>query len=244
MEESTDRALSTFTVMHPTSPNSDQRTTRQLETRRSRRARTKLVERLKRKGIRNQAVLDALEAVPRHLFLDPEQFDNAYVDTALPIGHAQTISQPFVVALMSEMLLTATKKNQRVLEIGTGCGYQTAILSHLFDRVYSVERILSLSQKAGANLESLCINNVTLQHGDGTAGWPGQETFDAIIVTAASDNLPQPLLRLLEADTCLIAPIGAPGHQQLTTLRNQNGLISSETTEAVRFVPLLSGTSD
>jgi len=244
VEESTDRALSTFTVMHPTSPNSDQRTTRQLETRRSRRARTKLVERLKRKGIRNQAVLDALEAVPRHLFLDPEQFDNAYVDTALPIGHAQTISQPFVVALMSEMLLTATKKNQRILEIGTGCGYQTAILSHLFDKVYSVERILSLSQKAGANLESLCINNVTLQHGDGTTGWPGQETFDAIIVTAASDNLPQPLLRLLEADTCLIAPIGAPGYQQLTTLRNQNGLISSETTEAVRFVPLLSGTCD
>ena len=230
--------------MRPTSPNSDQRTTRQFETRHSRQARTKLVERLKRKGIRNQAVLDALETVPRHLFLDPEQFDNAYVDTALPIGHAQTISQPFIVALMSEMLLTATKKNQRVLEIGTGCGYQTAILSHLFDRVYSVERILSLSQKAGANLESLCINNVTLQHGDGTTGWPGQETFDAIIVTAASDNLPQPLLRLLEANTCLIAPIGAPGHQQLTTLRNQNGLISSKTAEAVRFVPLLSGTSD
>ena len=230
--------------MRPTSPNSDQRTTRQFETRHSRRARTKLVERLKRKGIRNQAVLDALETVPRHLFLDPEQFDNAYVDTALPIGHAQTISQPFVVALMSEMLLTATKKNQRVLEIGTGCGYQTAILSHLFDKVYSVERILSLSLKAGANLESLCINNVTLQHGDGTAGWPGQETFDAIIVTAASDNLPQPLLALLEADTCLIAPIGAPGHQQLTTLRNQNGLISSKTTEAVRFVPLLSGICD
>ena len=230
--------------MRPTSPNSDQRTTRQFETRHSRRARTKLVERLKRKGIRNQAVLDALETVPRHLFLDPEQFDNAYVDTALPIGHAQTISQPFVVALMSEMLLTATKKNQRILEIGTGCGYQTAILSHLFDRVYSVERILSLSQKAGANLESLCINNVTLQHGDGTTGWPGQETFDAIIVTAASDNLPQPLLALLEADTCLIAPIGAPGHQQLTTLRNQNGLISSKTTEAVRFVPLLSGICD
>ena len=230
--------------MRPTSPNSDQRTTRQFETRHSRRARTKLVERLKRKGIRNQAVLDALETVPRHLFLDPEQFDNAYVDTALPIGHAQTISQPFVVALMSEMLLTATKKNQRVLEIGTGCGYQTAILSHLFDKVYSVERILSLSQKAGANLESLCINNVTLQHGDGTTGWPGQATFAAIIVTAASDNLPQPLLALLEADTCLIAPIGAPGHQQLTTLRNQNGLISSKTTEAVRFVPLLSGICD
>ena len=230
--------------MRPTSPNSDQRTTRQFETRHSRRARTKLVERLKRKGIRNQAVLDALETVPRHLFLDPEQFDNAYVDTALPIGYAQTISQPFIVALMSEMLLTATKKNQRVLEIGTGCGYQTAILSHLFDKVYSVERILSLSQKAGANLESLCINNVTLQHGDGTTGWPGQETFDAIIVTAASDNLPQPLLRLLEANTCLIAPIGAPGHQQLTTLRNQNGLISSKTTEAVRFVPLLSGICD
>ena len=230
--------------MRPTSPNSDQRTTRQFETRHSRRARTKLVERLKRKGIRNQAVLDALETVPRHLFLDPEQFDNAYVDTALPIGHAQTISQPFVVALMSEMLLTATKKNQRVLEIGTGCGYQTAILSHLFDRVYSVERILSLSQKAGANLESLCINNVTLQHGDGTTGWPGLETFDSSFVTAASDNLPQPLLALIEADTCLIAPIGAPGHQQLTTLRNQNGLISSKTTEAVRFVPLLSGICD
>jgi len=230
--------------MHPDPPSSNQRTSRQFETPRSSRARTKLVEQLKSKGIRNQTVLDALEAVPRHLFLDPEQFDSAYVDTALPIGHAQTISQPFVVALMSEMLLTATKKNQCVLEIGTGCGYQTAILSHLFDKVCSVERILSLLQRAEKNLESLCINNVTLQHGDGTIGWPGQETFDAIIVTAASDNLPQPLLRLLEADTCLIAPIGAPGHQQLTTLRNQNGLISSETTEAVRFVPLLSGTSD
>ena len=230
--------------MHPAPPSSNQRTSRQFETPRSSRARTKLVEQLKSKGIRNQTVLDALEAVPRHLFLDPEQFDNAYVDTALPIGHAQTISQPFIVALMSEMVLAAATKNQRVLEIGTGCGYQTAILSHLFDRVYSIERILSLSQKAGGNLGSLCINNVTLQHGDGTAGWPGQETFDAIIVTAASDNLPQPLLRLLEADTCLIAPIGAPGHQQLTTLRNQNGLISSETTEAVRFVPLLSGICD
>ena len=187
-------------------------------------------------------MLDALEAVPRHLFLDPEQFDNAYVDTALPIGHAQTISQPFVVALMSEMVLAAAKNNQRVLEIGTGCGYQAAILSHLFEKVYSVERILSLSHRAGKNLELLCINNVTLQHGDGTDGWTGQETFDAIIVTAASDNLPQPLLRLLKPNTCLIAPIGAPGHQQLTTLQNKNGLISSETTEAVRFVPLLSGT--
>ena len=230
--------------MHPAPPSSNQRTSRQFETPRSRRARTKLIEQLKSKGIRNQTVLDALEAVPRHLFLDPEQFDSAYVDTALPIGHAQTISQPFIVALMSEMVLAAATKNQRVLEIGTGCGYQTAILSHLFDRVYSVERILSLSQKAGASLESLCINNVTLQHGDGTTGWPGQEKFDAIIVTAASDNLPQPLLGLLEADTCLIAPIGASGHQQLTTLRNQNGLISSETTEAVRFVPLLSGICD
>ena len=230
--------------MHPTPPNSSQRTSKQFETRGSSRARTKLVEQLKNKGIRNLAVLNALEAVPRHLFLDPDQIDSAYVDTALPIGHAQTISQPYVVGLMSEMVLTAAKKNQRVLEIGTGCGYQTAILSHLFDRVYSVERILSLLQRAEKNLELLSINNATLQHGDGTTGWPGQETFDAIIVTAASDNLPQPLLALLEADTCLIAPIGAPGHQQLTTLRNQNGLISSETTEAVRFVPLLSGICD
>ena len=204
----------------------------------------KLVKRLKHKGIRNPAVLDAIEAVPRHLFLDPEQFDNAYVDTALPIGHAQTISQPFVVALMSEMLLTAAKNNRRVLEIGTGCGYQTAILSHLFDKVYSVERILSLSHRAEKNLALLCINNATLQHSDGTDRWPGHETFDAIIVTAASDNLPQPLLRLIKPDTCLIAPIGVSGYQQLTTLRNQNGLISSETTEAVRFVPLLSGTCD
>ena len=230
--------------MHPTSPNSEQRATGQFDTNRSSRARMKLVKRLKHKGIRNPAVLDAIEAVPRHLFLDPEQFDNAYVDTALPIGHAQTISQPFVVALMSEMLLTAAKNNRRVLEIGTGCGYQTAILSHLFDKVYSVERILSLSQRAEKNLALLCINNATLQHSDGTEGWPGHETFDAIIVTAASDNLPQPLLRLIKPDTCLIAPIGVSGYQQLTTLRNQNGLISSETAEAVRFVPLLAGTCD
>ena len=202
----------------------------------------KLVKRLKHKGIRNPAVLDAIEAVPRHLFLDPEQFDNAYVDTALPIGHAQTISQPFVVALMSEMVLAAANKNHRVLEIGTGCGYQTAILAHLFDRVYSVERILSLSHRAGKNLELLNINNVILQHSDGTEGWREQETFDAIIVTAATDKLPQPLLQLLKPDTCLIAPIGTPEHQWLTTLQNQNGLIFKESTEAVRFVPLLSGT--
>ena len=151
--------------MLPTSPNSDQRAARQFETRRSSRARTKLVERLKRKGIRNPAVLDALETVPRHLCLDPEQFDNAYVDTALPLGHAQTISQPFVVALMSEMVLAAAKNNQRVLEFGTGCGYQAASLSYLFEKVYSVERILSLSHRARKNLELLCINNVTLQHG-------------------------------------------------------------------------------
>ena len=228
--------------MPPTPPNSDQRTTRQFETRHSSQARTKLVEKLKRKGIRNPSVLDALEAVPRHMFLDPEQLDDAYVDTALPIGHAQTISQPFVVALMTEMILAAAKKRQRVLEIGTGCGYQTAILAHLFDRVYSVERILSLSQRAEKNLELLNINNAILQHSDGTEGWREQETFDAIIVTAATDKLPQPLLQLLKPDTCLIAPIGTPEHQRLTTLRNQNGLIFNESTEAVRFVPLLPGT--
>ena len=230
--------------MHPTLPNYEQRTTRQFDRNRSNRARMKLIEKLKRKGISNATVLDAFAAVPRHLFLDPEQFDNAYVDTALPIGHAQTISQPFVVALMSEMLLTAAKKNQRVLEIGTGCGYQTAILSHLFDMVYSVERIFSLMQRARRNLALLNINNATLRHDDGTTGWPEQETFDAIIVTAACADLPRPLLDLVKPDTCLIAPIGAAGHQQLTTLRNQNGVISREPTEAVRFVPLLSGTCD
>ena len=228
--------------MHPTPSNSDQRTTRQFESRHSSQARTKLVKTLKRKGIRHPSVLNALEAIPRHMFLDPEQLDDAYVDTALPIGRAQTISQPFVVALMTEMILAAAKKRQRVLEIGTGCGYQTAILANLFDRVYSVERILSLSHRAGKNLELLNINNVILQHSDGTEGWREQETFDAIIVTAATDKLPQPLLQLLKPDTCLIAPIGTPEHQRLTTLRNQNGLIFNESTEAVRFVPLLSGT--
>ena len=228
--------------MHPNPSNSDQRTTRLFESRHSIQARTKLVETLKRKGIRHPSVLDALEAIPRHIFLDPEQLDDAYVDTALPIGRAQTISQPFVVALMTEMILAAAKKRQRALEIGTGCGYQTAILAHLFDRVYSVERILSLSQRAAKNLELLNINNVILQHSDGTEGWREQERFDAIIVTAATDKLPQPLLQLLKPDTCLIAPIGTPEYQRLTTLRNQNGLISNESTEAVRFVPLLSGT--
>ena len=228
--------------MHPISSNSDQRTKSQFESRHSSQPRTKLVETLKRKGIRHPSVLNALEAIPRHMFLDPEQLDDAYVDTALPIGRAQTISQPFVVALMTEMILAAAKKRQRVLEIGTGCGDQTAILAHLFDRGYSVERILSLSQRAGKNLELLNINNVILQHSDGTEGWREQETFDAIIVTAATDKLPQPLLQLLKPDTCLIAPIGTPEHQRLTTLRNENGLISNESTEAVRFVPLLSGT--
>ncbi len=205
-------------------------------------ARARLVETLRRKGIHNSDVLAAIQQVPRHRFIDPGQLSQAYADHALPIGHDQTISQPFVVALMTEKLLACSAQHGDVLEIGTGCGYQTAVLARVFEQVYSVERIEPLAALAGETLSSLNITNVTLRHGDGTQGWPNRVAFDAVLVTAAAETVPEPLLSLLAPGGCLVAPVGKRWNQRLRPITRDEGHLRTVDAEGVRFVPLLTGT--
>ena len=161
----------------------------------SRRTRERLVERLRAEGVTNELVLATMARVPRHLFVDEALASRAYEDTALPIGNGQTISQPYVVARMTEAALGERDELDRVLEVGTGCGYQTAVLAALSRRVFSIERIESLLFRAREHLHVLKVNNVRTRHGDGYAGWPGQGPFDAIMVTAAPPELPMDRLR-------------------------------------------------
>ena len=205
-------------------------------------ARARLVETLYRKGIRNADVLAAIQIVPRHRFVGPEQQDRAYADHALPIGHDQTVSQPFVVALMTEKLLANAARHQNVLEIGTGCGYQTAVLAQVFGYVYSIERIEALAVLARKTLASLNIANVSLRHGDGTRGWPDRVDFNGVLVTAAGDTVPETLLSLLPPGGCLVAPVGARWNQRLRTITRKDDGLHTVDAEGVRFVPLLTGT--
>jgi len=207
-------------------------------------ARARLVETLRHKGIQNSDVLAAIQQVPRHRFIDPGQLSQAYADHALPIGHDQTISQPFVVALMTEKLLACSAQHGDVLEIGTGCGYQTAVLARVFEQVYSIERIAPLAALARETLSSLDITNVTLRHGDGTQGWSNRFAFDAVLVTAAAETVPEPLLSLLAPGGCLVAPVGKLWNQRqrLRTITREEGHLRTVDAEGVRFVPLLTGT--
>ena len=205
-------------------------------------ARARLVETLRRKGICNADVLAAMQNVPRHRFIAPDQQGQAYADHALPIGHDQTISQPFVVAVMTEKLLANSAQHQNVLEIGTGCGYQTAVLARVFGQVYSIERIEALAALAQKTLASLDITNVSLRHGDGTRGWPDRVDFDAVLVTAAAETVPDPLLSLLSPGGCLVAPIGERWSQRLRTVTRKDDGLHTVDAEGVRFVPLLAGT--
>ncbi len=205
--------------------------------------RGKLIERLRDKGIADERVLEAMGRVPRHAFVD-EAWDlsKAYEDTALPIGHGQTISQPYVVALMTAALLAGTEL-RHVLEVGTGCGYQTAILAELVDRVYSVERIRPLYQAAGERLRSLNYMRVYLNHADGGLGWPQQAPFDGIIVTAGAESLPQDLLQQLAPGGRMIIPVGPQGGQMLVAIRrDESGGFRQQQLAAVSFVPLLADT--
>ena len=207
----------------------------------SRRTRERLVQRLADQGIQSFKVLDSIRTTPRHLFLDEALAHRAYEDTALPIGHNQTLSQPYIVARMTEALLQSGTLN-KVLEIGTGSGYQTAILATLAEQVFSVERIRPLQEKARQRLRRLSMHNVRLRLDDGGLGWPQEGPFDGIIVTAAPHKIPEELLEQLSPNGGrLVIPVGPGGHQTLVLMIRQGDDYSQQTLEAVRFVPLLSG---
>ena len=207
----------------------------------SARTRDRLIQRLREQGIANLAVLDRLRNVPRHIFVDEALASRAYEDTALPIGFGQTISQPYIVARMSEALLEGGPL-ARVLEVGTGCGYQTAVLAPLVGRVYSVERIEGLLQRARARLKELGIRNVRFRHGDGAEGWKSQAPFDGILVAAAALTVPEALVAQLAVGGRLIIPAGPEGAQQLLRLTRREQGIERRVLGPVSFVPLLGGT--
>ncbi|MQP77427.1 protein-L-isoaspartate(D-aspartate) O-methyltransferase [Stenotrophomonas sp. MYb238] len=208
----------------------------------SQRVRDRLVDRLREAGIGDERVLNAVRVVPRHLFIDEALASRAYEDTALPIGHGQTISQPWVVARMTEAVLQAAPKT--VLEVGTGSGYQAAILAAVGLEVYTVERIGDLLRQARKRLRQLGMN-VRSKHDDGRIGWPEHGPYDAIVVTAAAPALVDALIEQLAVGGRLVAPVGGPGGQMLLQLSRQaDGGIAQEELAPVSFVPLLSGMLD
>ena len=206
----------------------------------SARTRDRLVERLKNHGIRASAVLEQIRNVPRHLFVDEALASRAYEDTALPIGHSQTISQPYVVAKMSEALLEDFDGDM-VLEIGTGCGYQTAVLAPLVNKIYTVERIPELLRKAKQRLRQLDIYNVRFRLDDGWQGWPKYAPYDGIIVAAAAPELPRKLLEQLAPGGRLIMPVGPSGAQELTMVLRRDDHFDQVSLGGVSFVPLVKG---
>jgi len=207
----------------------------------SQRTRDRLIDRLRAKGIRNIRVLEAMRLLPRHLFVDEALATRAYEDDALPIGHKQTISQPYIVARMTEAIL-AEGVPKKVLEIGTGSGYQAALLAQLVEQVYTVERIKPLYQQARKLLISLDLRNVRCKLSDGTWGWESYALYDAIIVTAAAPEIPNSLLEQLAIGGRLIIPVGTQNNsQQLLTLKRTMEGIEQEKLEDVVFVPLVGG---
>jgi protein-L-isoaspartate(D-aspartate) O-methyltransferase len=211
----------------------------------STRTRARMVERLREQGIRDEGVLSAMAAVPRHIFVEEALAIRAYEDNPLPIGAGQTISQPYVVARMTELLRVGGTLS-KVLEIGTGCGYQTAILAQLADEVYTVERIASLVAKARRNLRALKVGNVRIKHGDGSADLGEDLEVDGILVTAAARQVPTALLRYLKVGGRMVLPLARhdeelKGVQLLTVIEKAPGGIREQTYDAVRFVPLLPG---
>jgi protein-L-isoaspartate(D-aspartate) O-methyltransferase len=205
----------------------------------SQRTRDRMVARLRENGIRDEAVLAVMASVPRHIFVEEALASRAYEDTALPIGFEQTISQPFVVARMIEAM-RAHKPLENVLEIGTGCGYQAALLAQLAREVYSVERIAGLLEKARSNLRALRLSNLRLVHGDGSQGLPEAAPFDGIIVAAAASRVPEAVLQQLAPGGRMIVPVGS-GEQALCLLERTATGLTEKWLDAVRFVPLRGG---
>lgn len=206
----------------------------------SQRARNRLVRKLRDMGITSERVLDIIANTPRHIFVDEALASRAYENTALPIGYNQTISQPYIVARMTEALLNnGTLEN--VLEVGTGCGYQTAILAQLADKVYSIERIDALLIRARDSLKELKIHNVRLRHGDGNQGWEYYAPFDGIIVTAAPTGVPQTLLDQLAVNGRMVIPVGLSGEQKLLLITRTPQGFEEQNLDWVSFVPMVEG---
>ncbi len=206
----------------------------------SARTRDRLVQRLKENGIKSNAVLEQVRNVPRHLFVDEALASRAYEDTALPIGLGQTISQPFVVARMTEALLDGFS-GEKILEIGTGCGYQTAILAPLVKTIYTVERLREMQRKTRQRLRDLDIYNVQFKPGDGWEGWPKYAPYDGILVAAAASEVPPLLLEQLAPGGRLILPIGPAGHQDLVVVTHMDDHYEQVSLGPVSFVPLVRG---
>lgn len=209
----------------------------------SRRTRLRLVKRLREEGIKDERVLDVIGDTPRHAFIDEALAHRAYEDTALPIGFQQTISQPYVVAMMTEALI-ASGPIKSVLEIGTGSGYQTAILAQLVEEVYSIERISGLQKRAKQLLNSLGYRNIKFKYDDGNLGWADMAPFDAIMITAAPTIVPEALATQLAEGGCMIVPLGPQGHQELLLLKKTGGELKKTLLGHVRFVPFKPGTGD
>ena len=206
----------------------------------SQRTRDRLAHRLVEQGISNLQVIDIIRNTPRHLFLDEAMAHRAYEDVSLPIGFGQTISQPYIVARMTELLIEKSPM-QKVLEIGTGSGYQTSILAQVSKRVYSVERIKPLQEKAREVLRLLKIYNVQCTVADGGMGWPSKGPFDAILSAAAPEQVPEDLLAQLAIGGCLVCPVGNANKQQLLRVVREESGYQQEIIEDVMFVPFLSG---
>lgn len=210
----------------------------------SQRTRDRMIQRLRNKGIHNEAVLSVMAKVPRHLFVDEALAHKSYEDTALPIGHGQTISQPHTVALMTQIILESSNELNSVLEVGTGCGYQTAVLSHFVNKIYSIERIGALQIGAKKRLSELGIYNVEFRHTDGTGGWPNtQYRFDSILMAAACTSMPEKIFAQLKVGGIMIFPFDSgTGQQQLIQAEmTEDGIVTKVISDA-SFVPLLDGT--
>ena len=205
----------------------------------SQRTRERLIQRLMDQGITRIEVLEAIRSVPRHLFVDEALAHRSYEDTALPIGYGQTLSQPYMVARMSELAL-ARGKPGKVLEIGSGSGYQTAILASLVDEICAIERIKPLQERARKQLRALRVRNVRLRHGDGLEGWPSEAPFDLILGAAAPERVPQVLLEQLAPDGCMILPVGGQRQRLMMITATPEGFVE-EVIEEVNFVPMISG---
>jgi len=207
------------------------------------RTRLRLIETLRAEGIKNEEVLAAMEKIPRHLFVDSAISHRAYENCALPIKLGQTISQPFTVARITELLLSGLEevggRRHKVLEIGSGSGYQAAVLSLLFDKVYGIERIAELFKNGQSNLARM--DNIQLIHKDGNEGWEGAAPFDGIIISAATKECPEQLLAQLSQRGCMVFPYGGKEQQRLRLVKYKNGRFTSQDRNHVLFVPLLSG---
>ena len=209
----------------------------------SARVRDKMVERIRELGVRDSRVLDAMRAVPRHLFVDEALASRAYEDTALPIGHGQTISQPYIVARTAELALEGLADAQaaRLLEVGTGCGYAAAVLAHLFGDVVSIERLRALHERARANLRALRLSNLRLVFGDGSRGVVEAAPFNVIVAAAASDEIPSAWVEQLVVGGRIVAPLGVGDQQLIVAQKDEEGRLVRSGKEAVRFVPLRGG---